>query len=91
LLRAAGGTDKGAGALAQDGVMTFRKSLVVVVSLFAAGIVWGLSVPSGRTGAFSGETTALQGLVEMIGKLPVGIMFAIILLKNITAVLFSFV
>ena len=71
--------------------MTFRTWLVVVISLFAVGIVWGLSTPSGSPGAFSEETTALQGFVDMIGKLPVGAMFAFILLKNIGAVLFSFV
>ncbi len=72
-------------------MMTFRTWLVVVVSLFAVGIFWGLATPSGSPGAFSEEATALQGFVDAIGKLPVGVMFVFILLKNISAVLISFV
>jgi stage II sporulation protein M len=71
--------------------MSYRAWLIVVVCLFTLGIAWGLSTPRGSPGAFSAETTALQSLVDLIGKLPVGVMFAFILLKNITAVLFSFV
>jgi stage II sporulation protein M len=71
--------------------MTFRMWLVVVMSLFAAGIAWGLSTPSGSPGAFSAEANALQGLVDIIGSLPAWAMFVIILLKNISAIAFSFV
>ncbi len=71
--------------------MTFKTWLVIVITLFTVGIVWGLSTPSGSPGAFSEETSALQELARIIAKLPAWAMFGFILLKNISAVLFSFV
>jgi stage II sporulation protein M len=65
--------------------------LVVVVILFALGIVWGLSTPAGTSGAFSGETNALQQLADFISGLPLWLMFGFILLKNVSAVLLSFI
>ena len=71
--------------------MTFRTWLVVVIFLFAAGIALGLASPSGSPGMLPEETTVFQSFVDTIGKLPLGLMFAFILLKNISAVLISFV
>ena len=71
--------------------MSVKTWLVIAVILFALGIVWGLSTSAGTSGAFSGETNALQQLAEFIAGLPVGLMFGFILLKNISAVLLSFV
>jgi len=71
--------------------MSVRSWVVVVVILFGLGIVWGLSTPSNTSGVFSGETRSLQQLADFIAGLPAWLMFGFILLKNISAVLLSFV
>ena len=71
--------------------MRISTLLFVVVALFAVGVVWGVSMPTNASGAFSEQTEAFRQLAEFIGNLPVGLMFGFILLKNISAVLFSFV
>ncbi len=71
--------------------MKIKSWVAVVVVLFAAGIIWGLTTPSNTAGAFSGETRALQQLADFITGLPGWLMLGFILLKNVSAVLLSFV
>ncbi len=71
--------------------MNLKSWLIIVILLFAIGIAWGVFSPSDTGGAFSGETRALQQLADLISGLPVGLMLGFILLKNVSAVLFSFV
>jgi stage II sporulation protein M len=95
--------------------MRFRISIVIVIVLFALGLVWGLlssrsgvsSVPA--TGSIPGTGSAapgttlipdtnplssqikgLENLAKFITDLPAWAMFLVIMLKNMSAVLFSF-
>jgi stage II sporulation protein M len=65
--------------------------VVIATALFGLGLVWGLSMPSGGGGTLSGELGALEELARFITSLPAWAMFLLILVKNVTAVLFSFV
>jgi stage II sporulation protein M len=71
--------------------VSVKSWVVVVILLFGLGIVWGLSTPSNAAGAFSGETRSMQQLADFIAGLPAWLMFGFILVKNISAVLLSFV
>jgi stage II sporulation protein M len=65
--------------------------LLIAVVVFVAGLAIGLSMPTSDAGGLSGETGSLQELARFITSLPLWAMFVFILLKNIVAMLFSFV
>jgi len=72
--------------------MSHRWWVIIAVLLFAGGLVWGLLAPaSGGAAIFSAETKSLQDMASTINSLPQWGMFALVLTKNITALLFSFV
>ena len=71
--------------------MNLKFWVTAVIVLFAVGIVWGVLTPSSTEGVFSGETRALQQIADLISSLPGWLMLGFILLKNVSAVLFSFV
>ena len=71
--------------------MNFKPWVLVAVALFSIGLVFGLSLPDSNTGALSAETNALEQLATFINSLPPLAMFGLILLKNVTAVLFGFI
>jgi stage II sporulation protein M len=71
--------------------MRFRLSIIVVIVLFVLGLVWGLSLPNNGVSSVSTETQALENLAKFINSLPAWAMFVIILLKNMSAVIFSFI
>ncbi len=71
--------------------MSFKFRITVVVSLFTISLVWGFFTPGPGSSVLSSETIALEQFAEYIRALPVWIMFILILLKNVSAVFFSFI
>ena len=70
--------------------MRYRYWVLLAVVLFGAGIAFGLAAPPGGDG-LSGEFGALEKLARFITSLPPWAMFLLIALKNVTALVFSFI
>ena len=71
--------------------MRYRWWVIVAVVLFGAGIAFGLSAPAAGGDGLSGDLGALEELARFITALPPWAMFLLIVFKNVTALLFSFV
>ena len=70
--------------------MSYRGWILVAVGLFATGMAFGLAMPDDAVELFAGDLAALEELAKLLG--PFKITTAVfIFLKNVTALLFSFI
>ncbi len=70
--------------------MSFKRWLFLVVSLFLAGLAWGLNFSVDTAGPLTENVDALKKLADFLAPLPQTSVFAFIFLKNVAAVLVSF-
>ena len=71
--------------------MSYKRWLFIAISLFGIGLVLGLSTSSGSAGLLSEELTALEEFADILTPLPQSSILAIIFMKNVSALLISFV
>ena len=71
--------------------MSYKRWLFIAISLFGIGLVLGLSTSSGSAGLLSEELTALEEFADILTPLPQSSILAIIFIKNVSALLISFV
>src|SRR3989338_9168208 len=71
--------------------MNFKWWLLTAVSLFAIGLVFGLSTYNRVPDLLAEETASLNTLTDMFMALPKPALFVAIFLKNLLAVLFSII
>lgn len=71
--------------------MGYKWWLIIAIVLFVAGLVLGLRMPTSLAGPASQEVNVLEQLADFLASLPRWSLFLIIFLKNVTAVLFSFI
>ncbi len=63
----------------------------LAILLFVGGLVLGLATASGTIGFLSQDVSALKNLAELLAPLPRPSVLAFIFLKNVSAVLVSFI
>ncbi len=70
--------------------MSYRRWILVAVGLFAIGMALGLAMPDDAVDLFAGDLAALEELAKILG--PFEFSTAVfIFLKNVSALLFSFI
>ena len=69
----------------------YRQWLFLSILLFGSGLAWGLTATTGTSGPLSGNVSALKKLSDFLSPLPPISVFAFIYLKNVVALLASFV
>ena len=70
--------------------MSYRRWILVAVGLFAIGVAFGLAMPDDIGSPFAGDLAVLEELANILG--PFKITTAIfIFLKNVSALVFSFI
>lgn len=70
--------------------MSYKKWLIIAVILFGSGLVAGLVTPADEAGFAAEDIAALEELAGFLATLPPIAVFAIIFIKNASAVLLSF-
>ncbi len=71
--------------------MSYKRWLLVAAFLFGMGLALGLATPTGIVGLLSEDIAALEELADRLARLPQSSVLAIILIKNVSALLISFV
>ncbi len=70
--------------------MSYKWLLLVAILLFGSGLIVGLTAPAGVAGILA-ENSGLGELAKLMAPLPQASVFAFILIKNVSAILISFV
>jgi len=71
--------------------MSYKRWLFVAIFLFGIGLILGLATPASINGLLSEDVAALEELAEFLAPLPQSTVLVFILIKNVSAVLISFV
>lgn len=71
--------------------MSYKRWLLIAVFLFGIGLVLGLATPTGISGLLLGDNAALEELADLLTPLPQSSVLVIIFIKNVSALLISFV
>jgi len=71
--------------------MSYKRWLFVAIFLFGIGLILGLATPASINGLLSEDVAALEELAELLAPLPQSTVLVFILIKNVSAVLISFV
>ncbi len=71
--------------------MSYKRWLIVALSLFGIGFASGLATPVSNVGLLSEDIAALAELAELLATLPQFAVFIIIFLKNTSVLLLSFI
>lgn len=71
--------------------MSYKRWLFVATFLFGVGLALGLATPTGIVGLLSEDIAALEELTDRLARLPQPSVLAIIFIKNVSALLISFV
>jgi stage II sporulation protein M len=70
--------------------MSFRRWIFIAIGLFVIGMTLGLAVPNDAVEIFAGDLAALEELAQIFGPFEFSTA-AFIFLKNVSALLFSFI
>ena len=70
--------------------MSYRGWILVAVGLFATGMAFGLAMPDDTVDVFAGDLAVLEELAKALGPFQLSTA-AFIFLKNVSALLFSFI
>lgn len=70
--------------------MSYRWWILVAVGLFATGVAFGLAMPDDAANVFADDLAVLQELAKIFGPFKLSTA-AFIFLKNVSALLFSFI
>ncbi|MFC1958520.1 stage II sporulation protein M [Chloroflexota bacterium] len=71
--------------------MSYKRWLFVAIFLFGIGLAWGLATPIDTASLLSEDIAALEELADFLESLPQASVFTLIFIKNVSAVLISFV
>lgn len=71
--------------------MSYKRWLFVAIFLFGIGLIWGLVTPASILDIFSEDVAALEEVSDFLSPLPQASVFIFIFIKNVSAVLISFV
>ena len=71
--------------------MSYKRWIIVALSLFGIGFASGLATPASNVGLLSEDIAALAELAEFLATLPQFAVFIIIFLKNTSVLLLSFI
>ena len=71
--------------------MNYKRWLFIAISLFGIGLVSGLATTTSTTSPPAEDVAILKELVDFLTLLPQSSLLALILIKNISAILISFV
>ena len=71
--------------------MSYKWWLFLAVFLFGIGLIWGLVTPIDMPGLLTEDIGALDELAELLSPFPQIVVFIFIFLKNVTAILISFI
>ncbi len=71
--------------------MSYTRWLLITICLFGIGIVLGLATSTTTAGLFNKEIAALDKLPDLLAPLPQFSLFVFIFIKNVSAILVSFV
>ncbi len=71
--------------------MGYKRWLFVAILLFGIGLVLGLATPGGISGLPSEDVAALEDMADLLAPLSQSSLFVFIFIKNVSAVLISFV
>jgi len=71
--------------------MRYKWWILVAICLFGIGVALGLATPPDITGLLEEDVAALEEVADFLAPLPQSSVFAFIFLKNVSAVLVSFV
>jgi stage II sporulation protein M len=70
--------------------MSYRKWILIAISLFAISLLAGSVTPVSTTGVISEDITALEELGGILASLPSILIVVLIFAKNVSVLLFSF-
>ncbi len=70
--------------------MSYRGWILVAVGLFVTGMAFGLAIPENTADVFAADLAAIEKLAKTLGPFKITTA-AFIFLKNVTALLFSFI
>ena len=71
--------------------MSYKRWLFVAIFLFGIGLTWGLTTPIDTTSLLPEDIAAFEELADFLMSLPQSSVFILIFIKNVSAVLISFV
>ena len=71
--------------------MTYRKWILISTVLFILGLLLGSIMPTEGAGLFLEEAAALDEMAGIITPLPQMVVFILILLKNLSVIVLSFI
>jgi len=71
--------------------MSYKRWIIIATLLFGIGLISGLATPASMLNLLSEEIAALEELAALLAPLPQFIVFVIILIKNVSVLLFSFI
>ncbi|MFC1933936.1 stage II sporulation protein M [Chloroflexota bacterium] len=71
--------------------MSYKKWILIAVFLFGIGLVLGLATPISIADLAAEDIAALEQLSDLLATLPKSSIFVFIFLKNVSALLISFV
>ncbi len=70
--------------------MSYKRWLIIAISLFGMGLVLGLTIPTSTASLLAEDVAALEELADLLASLPQSSVFMLIFIKNVSAVLISF-
>ena len=71
--------------------MSYKRWLFLAVFLFGIGLIWGMVTPIDMPGLLTEDTGTLDELADFLSTFPQVVIFIFIFLKNVSAVLISFI
>jgi len=71
--------------------MSYKGWLFIAACLFGIGLVLGLATPEGIFSLPAEDVAALEELADLLTPLPQATLFGVILIKNVSALVISFV
>ncbi|MDP2729340.1 MAG: stage II sporulation protein M [Dehalococcoidales bacterium] len=71
--------------------MSFKRWLFITILLFGTGVALGLSNPTAILSLLSEDIAAIEGFADSLASLPKVYFFIFILIKNVSALVISFV
>ncbi len=70
--------------------MSYKRWILVAISLFGIGLVFGLATPTSIISLISEDIAALKEFAGLLASLPLALVVVIIFMKNASALLLSF-
>ena len=71
--------------------MSYKYWIFIAVFLFVIGLIFGLATPTGTFDVRAEDIADLTGFVDLLDALPGWALFIAILVKNVTAIMISFI